>query len=75
MVEELTYAGGPQHVYGLRVEDYRPGFSLALDADKFDPPQGGRVRHQGHRHAPRLQRADHAGADRRRRGVRARRTT
>jgi hypothetical protein len=41
MVEELTYGHGPQHVYGLRVEQYRPGFTLALDFDKFDPPQGG----------------------------------
>ena len=41
MVEELTYAGGPQHVYGLRVEEYRPGFSLTLDADQFNPPQAG----------------------------------
>jgi hypothetical protein len=40
-VEELTYAGGPEHVYGLRVEEYSPGFTLALDADKFDPPQSG----------------------------------
>lgn len=41
MVEDVNHHGGPDHVYRIEVDSYRPGFSLALEADKFDAPQGG----------------------------------
>lgn len=39
--DNLSRRGGPEHVYRVEVEPYRPGFTLALDADKFDVPKGG----------------------------------
>lgn len=41
MVEDLLRRGGPEHVYRVEVEVYKPGFSLSLDADKYDAPLGG----------------------------------
>jgi hypothetical protein len=41
MVEELNRGGGPEHAYRIEVSPYQPGFALALEAEKFDPPQGG----------------------------------
>ena len=41
MVEDLLRRGGPAHAYRIEVEPYQAGFSLAIDADKFDPPKGG----------------------------------
>lgn len=40
-VEDVARRGGPQHAYRINVAPYRPGFSLALEADKFDVPQQG----------------------------------
>jgi hypothetical protein len=40
-VEDLFYRGGPEHAYRVEVEPYRPGFSLAVEADKLDAPQEG----------------------------------
>lgn len=41
VVEDLQRRGGPAHAYRIEVEPYQPGFTLALDAEKFDAPQGG----------------------------------
>lgn len=41
MVEDLHHRGGPDHAYRIVVEPYSPGFTLAVEADKFDVPQGG----------------------------------
>lgn len=41
MAEDLHRRGGPEHAYRILVEPYRPGFTLALESDKFDAPQGG----------------------------------
>src|SRR5581483_1570571 len=41
MVEDLLRRGGPDQVYRIDIEPYRAGFSLAVDAEKFDPPKGG----------------------------------
>lgn len=41
MVEHAYRLGGPDHVYRVEVEPYRPGFSLSVDADKYDAPRGG----------------------------------
>jgi hypothetical protein len=41
MAEDLLRRGGAAHAYRVEVEAYKPGFSLAMDLDKFDPPQGG----------------------------------
>lgn len=41
VVEDLNRRGGPALVYRLTATAARPGFSLALDRDKFDLPQGG----------------------------------
>ena len=41
MVEDLHRRGGPEFVYRVEVTPYQPGFSLALEAEKFDVPQGG----------------------------------
>jgi len=41
MAEDLHRRGGPEHVYRIQVEPYQPGFTLALESDKFDAPQGG----------------------------------
>jgi hypothetical protein len=41
MVEDLLRRGGPDQVYRIDIEPYRPGFSLAADAEKYDAPKGG----------------------------------
>jgi hypothetical protein len=41
MAEDLLGRGGPEHVYRIDIAPYQPGFSLALEAEKFDAPQGG----------------------------------
>jgi len=40
-VEELNQRGGPEYVYRIVIEPYRPGFSLSVADEKFDPPQNG----------------------------------
>ncbi|MGH7136576.1 MAG: hypothetical protein ACREHD_12610 [Pirellulales bacterium] len=41
MVEDLLRRGGPEQVYRIDIARYQPGFSLAVDAEKFDVPKGG----------------------------------
>lgn len=41
MVEDVSRRGGPGHVYRVEGERYRPGFSLAIEAEKYDAPRGG----------------------------------
>lgn len=41
MVEDLLRRGGPEYVYRIKAEPYRAGFSLSVDADKFDAPTAG----------------------------------
>jgi hypothetical protein len=41
MVEDLHRRGGPDQAYRIEIAPYRPGFELALEADKFDVPRGG----------------------------------
>jgi hypothetical protein len=41
MVEDLHRRGGPEHAYRIEMVPYQPGFTLALEADKFNVPQGG----------------------------------
>ncbi len=41
MAEDLLRRGGPEFVYRIEFAPYRPGFTLAVDADKFDAPKGG----------------------------------
>jgi hypothetical protein len=41
MVEDLHRRGGPEHAYRVEIAAYEPGFSLALESDKFDVPQEG----------------------------------
>lgn len=41
MAEDLLGRGGPEHVYRIDIAPYQPGFSLALEAEKFDAPQAG----------------------------------
>lgn len=41
MVEDLLQRGGPEFAYRIEIAPYQPGFSLAVDADKFDAPKGG----------------------------------
>lgn len=41
MVEDLHRRGGPEHAYRVGIESYHPGFTLTLDSDRFDAPQGG----------------------------------
>jgi len=40
-VEDLNRRGGPQHAYRIEFRPYEPGFTLAVETDKFDVPQGG----------------------------------
>ncbi len=42
-VEHLLYWGGPAESYRITISPPRPGFDLALTADRFDVPQGGHV--------------------------------
>lgn len=41
MAEDLHRRGGPEHAYRISIEPYRAGFSLAVEGEKFDAPQGG----------------------------------
>lgn len=41
MVEDLNRRGGPELVYRVDVEPYEPGFSLRVEADRFNVPKGG----------------------------------
>lgn len=41
LVEDLQRRGGSAHAYRIEVESHQPGFTLVLDAEKFDAPQGG----------------------------------
>lgn len=41
MVEDLNRAGGPEYVYRVDVKQFEPGFSLRLEADRFNVPRGG----------------------------------
>ncbi len=41
MVEDLNRRGGPELVYRVDVSTYEPGFSLRLEAERFNVPQGG----------------------------------
>ena len=41
MVEDLLRRGGPEQVYRIDITAYQPGFSLAVDAEKYDAPKGG----------------------------------
>jgi hypothetical protein len=41
MVEDLLRRGGPEQVYRIDIAPYQPGFSLAVDAEKYDAPKGG----------------------------------
>ncbi|HVA51843.1 MAG TPA: PPC domain-containing protein [Pirellulales bacterium] len=41
MVEDLLHRGGPDQVYRIDITPYQPGFSLAVDAEKYDVPKGG----------------------------------
>jgi hypothetical protein len=43
VVEHLHSWGGPSEVYRVTVVPYEPGFSLALNIDRWDVPQGGTV--------------------------------
>lgn len=40
-VEDLLRRGGPAFAYRVAAEIYQPSFTLALDADRFNVPQGG----------------------------------
>lgn len=41
MVEDLLRRGGSDQVYRIDIEPYQPGFTLAVDAEKYDAPKGG----------------------------------
>ena len=41
VVEDLLRRGGPEYVYRIAAEPYRPGFTLAVEAEKFDAPKAG----------------------------------
>jgi hypothetical protein len=41
MVEDLLRRGGPAHAYRVDVRPYQPGFSLTVDAEKYDAPKNG----------------------------------
>jgi hypothetical protein len=41
MVEDLIRRGGPEHAYRIEVRPYQPGFSLAIEAERVNPPQQG----------------------------------
>ena len=41
MVEDLLRRGGPEQVYRIDIDRYQPGFSLSVDAEKYDAPKGG----------------------------------
>lgn len=41
MVEDLHRRGGPEHAYRIEITPYQPGFSLAVEGERFSSPQGG----------------------------------
>ena len=41
MAEDLLTRGGPDRVYRIEIEPYKPGFSLVLDTDTLNAPKGG----------------------------------
>lgn len=41
MVEDLHRRGGPQHAYRVEIDPYAAGFSLSLETERLNPPQGG----------------------------------
>lgn len=41
LAEDLLGRGGPDHVYRIEFAPYRPGFTLATDADTYNVPCGG----------------------------------
>ena len=41
MVEDVLRRGGADFFYRIVVEPYQPGFSLAVDGEKFDAPRSG----------------------------------
>lgn len=41
VVEDLLRRGSAEYVYRVDIEPYRAGFSLAVEAEKFDAPKGG----------------------------------
>jgi hypothetical protein len=41
MVEDLHRRGGPEHCYRVEVRPYAPGFSLDVEAERFNVPLGG----------------------------------
>ncbi len=41
MVEDLLHRGGPEHCYRIEIQPYRAGFTLAVEAEKYDVPRSG----------------------------------
>jgi hypothetical protein len=41
MIEDLHRRGGPEYGYRMEAAPYEPGFSLSLEAEKFDVPHEG----------------------------------
>ena len=41
LVEDLLRRGGAEYVYRVAIAPYQPGFTLAVEAEKFDAPKGG----------------------------------
>ena len=41
LVEDLLRRGGAEFVYRIEAEPYRPGFTLAVEAEKLDAPKSG----------------------------------
>lgn len=41
MIEDLHRRGGPEFAYRIAVEPYQPGFTLAVEGNTFNAPQGG----------------------------------
>ncbi len=41
LVEDLLRRGGAEYVYRVAINPYQPGFTLAVEAEKFDAPKAG----------------------------------
>ncbi|MGH7192555.1 MAG: PPC domain-containing protein, partial [Candidatus Saccharimonadales bacterium] len=41
MVEDLLHRGGPEYCYRIEIEPYRAGFTLSVEAEKYDVPKSG----------------------------------
>ncbi|HEY2952209.1 MAG TPA: hypothetical protein VGK40_06490 [Verrucomicrobiae bacterium] len=41
LVEELAQRSGPEHVYRVEIETYRPGFALTVDTERVQATQSG----------------------------------